>query len=54
MPRPLPHRVKEQLVNAGLEHGLTASQVCKLFKLYCLGHDVLDEMVAMVLGKKNT
>ena len=52
MPRPLPHRVKEQLVNAGLEHGLTASQVCKLFKLYCLGHDVLDDMVAMVLGKK--
>ena len=51
MPRPLPHRVKEQLVNAGLEHGLTASQVCKLFKLYCLGHDALDEMVAVVLEK---
>ena len=50
-PRPLPTHVKEQLVTAGLEHGLTASQVCKLFKLYCLGHDALDEMVAVVLEK---
>ena len=44
-PRTLTKQVKEELISAGIERDLTATEVCRLFKLYCLGFDAVDEMV---------